>query len=118
MDAECILFEEFLAARFKNVYGFCLPKSRKQTVLYDRPAITKIIFKIIGAGERDIQRRKDRHRAIVSLSRVLILFEHRCQIAALASVWPTWPRPIGNEKVNQACNLLGHDWCCEPQKTR
>ena len=116
MDAEYILFEEFLAARFKNVYGFCLPKSRRQTVLYDRPAITKIIFKIIGAGERDIRRCKDRHRAIVS--RALILFEHRCQIAVLPLVWPTWPRPIGSEKVNQVCNLLGHDWCCEPQKTR
>ena len=32
MDAEFILFEEFPAARFKNVYGFCLPKSRWQTI--------------------------------------------------------------------------------------
>ena len=55
MGAECILFEEFLAAGFKTVYGFCLPKSRRQTFPEDRPTITKTIFKIIGAGERDIK---------------------------------------------------------------
>ena len=33
MDAECILFEKFLAARFKTVDGFRLPtKNRRQTV--------------------------------------------------------------------------------------
>ena len=50
MDAEYILFEKFLAAKFKTVYGFCLSKSRRQTVPSDRPSITKTILKIIGAG--------------------------------------------------------------------
>ena len=50
MHAECILFEKFLAARFKTVHGFRLPKSR---VPYDRPVITKTVFKMICAGDRD-----------------------------------------------------------------
>ena len=53
MDAECILFEKFLAARFKTVHGFRLLKSRRQTVPYDRPVITKTVFKMICAGDRD-----------------------------------------------------------------
>ena len=50
MNAECLLFQGFLAARFKTVYGFCLPKSRRQTVPKDRPTITNTIFKIIGGN--------------------------------------------------------------------
>ena len=53
MDAECILFEKFLVARFKTVHGFRLPKNRRQTVPYDRPVITKTVFKMICAGDRD-----------------------------------------------------------------
>ena len=55
MDAECILFEEFLAARFKKGYGFCLRRVEGKLFHKTTPLSTKTIFKIIGTGERDIK---------------------------------------------------------------